>query len=173
MVFALRPGVLARGRHVSQPPRWLLAVAAAWFALAGAVSGLLTVVGAWSAISAGLSGCVLTVEGVGVRLPVAPDSLGCTQRVDLLSIVLSGLASIVLLAALGWLTGSGRWRWSVPFGAVAAVLVGIQPLILVVWFIDRGNLTAGPIELAVGIVPLAWAVLSAAVALAAWRASPA
>lgn len=156
---------------MSRPPRWLLAVAAAWFALAGAVSGLMTVVSAWSAISAGLSGCVLTVERLGVRFPVSPDPLGCTQRVDLLSMVLSGLASIVLLATLGWLAGS-RWgrRW-VPLGALAAVLVGIQPLILVLWFIDRGNVTAGPIELAVGIVPLVWSIVSAAVALTAWRGS--
>jgi hypothetical protein len=171
MMFALEPEVLATGRHVSRPPRWLLAVAAAWFALAGAVSGLLTVVGAWSVISAGLSGCVLMIEGLGVRFPVAPDPLGCTQRVDLLSMVLSGLASIVLLATLGWLAGSRRGSRWVPLGAVAAVLAGIQPLILVVWFIDRGNVTGGPIELAVGIVPLAWSVVSAAVALAAWRGS--
>lgn len=156
---------------MSRPPRWLLAVAAAWFALAGIVSGILALVEAWSAISAGLGGCVLMVQGLGVRFPVAPDPFGCTQSVDLLSIVLGGLTSILLLATLGWLAGSRRWRWSVPFGAGAAVLVGIQPLILVLWFIDRGNLTGGPIELAVGIVPLAWSVVSAAVALAAWRAS--
>lgn len=154
-----------------QSPRWLLAAAAAWFGLAGAVSGILAFVGAWSASSAGLSGCLLEVAGVSVRLPVAPDPLGCMQRVDVVPLVLEALASVALLATLGWLAGSGRGKWLVPFGAVASVLIGLQPLILVLWFIDRGNLAAGPIELAVGIVPLAWSVVSAAVALAAWRAS--
>ena len=155
-----------------RPPRWLLAVASAWFALAGIVSVLLALVGAWSAVSAGLNGCMLSIEGLGVRLPVAADSLGCTQRVDAVSIALSALAGIVLLITLGWLAGSGTGRWSVPFGAAAAILAGIQPLLAVVWLIDRGNLTRGPIELAVGIVPLAWSLISATVALAAWRASP-
>ncbi|HEU5204586.1 MAG TPA: hypothetical protein VFU17_09855 [Candidatus Limnocylindrales bacterium] len=93
------------------------------------------------------------------------------QRVDVVPLVLEALASVALLATLGWLAGSGRGKWLVPFGAVASVLIGLQPLILVLWFIDRGNLAAGPIELAIGIVPLAWSVVSAAVALAAWRAS--
>ena len=155
-----------------RPPRWLLALAAAWFALAGIVSVVMALVGTWSAVSAGLSGCMLSIEGVAVRFPVATDPLACTQRVDAVSIALSGVAGIVLLVTLGWLSGSGRGRWSVPFGAAAAILVGIQPLLAVVWLIDRGNLTRGPIELAIGIVPLAWSVISAIVALAAWRASP-
>lgn len=154
---------------MSRTPRWLLMVAAAWFALAGLVSGILAVVGAWSAVSAGLNGCALSIEAITIRVPVAPDSLGCTQRVDLVSIVLSGLASIVLLATLSWLLGSSKPRWAVPIGAAAAILVGVQPLLVVLWLIDRGNLTGGPIELAVGIVPLAWSVVSAAVALFAWR----
>jgi hypothetical protein len=156
---------------VRRPPRWLLVVAAAWFALAGIVSGIVALIEAWTGISAGLNGCVLTIEGFGVRLPVAPNAFGCTQRVDLVSIVLAGLASIVLLMTLAWLTGVRRVRNAVPFGAIAAVLVGLQPLFLVAWLIDREYVTGGPIELAVGIVPLAWSVISAAVALAAWRAS--
>ena len=154
------------------PPRWLRAMAGAWFAVAGIVSVLMALVGAWSAVTAGLNGCLLSIEGLGVRFPVAADSLGCTQRVDAVSITVSALAGIVLLSTLGWLAGSGRGRWSVPFGAAAAVLVGIQPLLAVLWLVDRGNLTRGPVELAVGLVPLAWSVISATVALAAWRASP-
>jgi hypothetical protein len=155
------------------PPRWLLAVAAAWFALAGFVSAILAVVSIWSAVSAGVSGCVLLVQGGALRFPVDPDPLGCTQRVDILSLALGTLASIVLLMTFGWLAGARRARWAVPFGAVAAALVGLQPLMIVLWLIDRGNLTGGPIELAVGIVPLVWSVVSAAVALAAWRGRPA
>ena len=155
-----------------QPPRWAVALAATWYALAGAVSGLLAVSGTWSAISAGLNGCVLLIHGFGVRLPVAPDPFGCSQRVDLLTILLGGLTSVALLITLAWLTGRRRGRRWVPLGAVASVLAGLQPLLLIAWLIDRGNLTGGPIELAVGLVPLVWSVVSAIVALAAWRASP-
>ena len=151
-------------------PRWLLAAAAAWFGLAGAISGILALVGVWNAISAGLSGCLLEVAGVSVRLPVVPDTLGCMQRVDVLPIILEALASVALLATLGWLAGSGRGKWLVPFGAVSSVLIGLQPVMVVLWFIDRGNLAAGPIELALGIVPLVWSVAAAAIALHAWRA---
>ena len=153
-------------------PRWLLGVAAAWFALAGSVSGILAFVEAWTAISAGVSGCALSIDGRTVRFPVADDPLGCTQRVDLVSIVVGGLTSILLLATLAWLVDSRRGRRWVPLGAVAAVLAGIQPLILVLWLIDRGNLTGVPIELAVGIVPLVWSVVAAVAALITWRASP-
>lgn len=156
---------------MKRPPRWLLAVAAAWFALAGIVSGILALVEGWTAISAGLNGCVLMIEGVGVRLPVAANALGCTQRVDLVFIVGAGLVSLVLLTSLAWLTGVRRARNAVPFGAVAAVLAGLQPLLLVVWLIEREYITGGPIELAVGVIPLAWSVISAVVAVAAWRAS--
>ena len=169
-------------------PRWLLGVAAAWFALAGSVSGILAFVEAWTAISAGVSGCALSIDGRTVRFPVADDPLGCTQRVDLVSIVVGGLTSILLLATLAAVGFAARAfaeafarlirlaprrgrRW-VPLGAVAAVLAGIQPLILVLWLIDRGNLTGGPIELAVGIVPLVWSVVAAVAALITWRASP-
>jgi hypothetical protein len=154
-----------------RPPRWLLVLAAAWFALAGIASGIAAIIEAWTGIAAGLNGCVLTTGGVGVRLPVAPDAFGCTQSVDPVSIVVAGLASIVLLMTLAWLTGARRGRNAVPLGAVAAVLVGLQPLLLVAWLIEREYVTGGPIELAVGIVPLAWSVISAGVALAAWRAS--
>ena len=154
-----------------RPPRWLIVTAAVWFALAGFVSVTMALVGAWSAVSAGLNGCLLSIEGFGIRLPVAADPFGCTQRVDAVSIALSSLAGILLLVTLGWLAGSGRGRRSVPFGSAAAVLVGVQPLLAVMWLIDRGNLTGGPIELAVGLVPLVWSVISATVALAAWRAS--
>ena len=158
---------------MSRPPRWLLALAAAWFALAGAASGLLALTEAWTALSAGLSGCVLTIGDLGVRLSVASDALECAQRVDLVSIVLGALASLALLLTLAWLAGARRGRRWVPVGAAASVLVGLQPLLLVAWLIDRGNLTGGPIELAVGVVPLAWSVSSAVVALIAWRASSA
>ena len=156
-----------------RPPRWLLALAAAWFALAGAASGILALTEAWTALSAGLNGCVLTIAGLGVRFPVASDALECSQRVDPVSILFGGLASIALLLTLAWLAGARRGRRWVPVGAAASVLVGLQPLMLVAWLIDRGNLTGGPIELAVGIVPLVWSVVSAAVALIAWRASSA
>ena len=158
---------------MSRPPRRLLVLAAAWFALAGLASGLLTVAEAWTALSAGLNGCVLTIAGLGVRFPVASDALECTQRVDLVTIVLGGLASVALLLTLAWLAGGRRGRRWVPVGAAASVLVGLQPLVLVAWLIDREYITSGPIELAVGIVPLAWSVVSAAVALIAWRASSA
>ena len=148
----------------------LVFLAVAWFALAGSVGVVMALLGAWTAISAGLSGCVLLI-GDGVQLPGADDALGCTQRVDVLSIVLGGVVSFSLLATAGWLAlrRRGRFAWIVPFGAVAAVLAGLQPLMAVIWLVERGNLTAGPIELGIGIVPLAWAILSAAVALMAWR----
>jgi hypothetical protein len=91
--------------------------------------------------------------------------------VDLVFIVVAGLASLLLLMTIAWLTGARRVRNAVPLGAVAAVLVGLQPLFLVAWLIDREYVTGGPIELALGIVPLAWSVISAGVALAAWRGS--
>jgi hypothetical protein len=156
---------------VRRPPRWLLVVAAAWFALAGTASGILALVEGWTAISSGLNGCVLMIEGIGTRFPVAPNALGCTQWVDVVSIAVAGLASIVLLVTLAWLTGARRGRNAVPLGAGAAVLVGLQPLFLVAWLIDREYVTGGPIEWAVGIVPLAWSVISAGVALGDWRAS--
>ena len=156
-----------------RPPRWLLGVAATWFALAGAASGITAVVGAWSALSAGLSGCVLLIGDAALRLPVAPDAFGCTQRVDVVPLVLGAGTSVVLLATFGWLVGAQRGRWSVPFGAAGAVFVGIQPLLLVTWLIDNGYLTGGPIELAVAVVPLTWAIASAGTALTAWRAAPA
>ena len=157
---------------MSRPPRWLLALAAAWFALAGIVSGIVALVEAWSAISAGLNGCVLMIADLGVRLPVA-NAGECSQRVDLVSILLGGLASLALLLTLAWLAGARRGRRWVPVGAAASVLVGLQPLVLVAWLIDRGYVTGGPFELAVGLVPLVWSVVSAAVALIAWRASSA
>jgi hypothetical protein len=143
---------------------------AAWFALAGIVSGIAALIDASTAISAGLNGCVLMIEGIGTRLPVAPNALGCTQWVDVVSIVVAALASIMLLVTLAWLSGARGGRNAVPLGAVAAVLVGLQPLFLVAWLIDREYVTGGLIEWAVGIVPLTWSVISAGVALAAWRA---
>ena len=104
-------------------------------------------------------------------VPVPADALGCTQRVDVLPIVVGALLSFTLLATAGWLTRRRRGRLAgiVPFGAVAAVLAGLQPLMAVAWLVEQGNLTAGPIELAIGVVPLVWALVSAAVALTAWR----
>ena len=106
-----------------------------------------------------------------MQFPGTADALGCTQRADVLPIVLGALLSFALLATASWLIRRrpGRLAWIVPFGAVAAVLAGLQPLMAVIWLVERGNLTAGPIELGIGIVPLAWAILSAAVALRAWR----
>jgi hypothetical protein len=155
-------------RPAAQP---LVALAVAWFALAGSVGVVMALLGVWTAIWAGLSGCVLLMGDRAVRFPVADDAIGCTQRVDVLSIVLGALLSFALLATAGWLTRRrhGRIAWIVPFGAVAAVLAGLQPLMAVIWLVERGNLTAGPIELAIGIIPLAWAILSAAVALTARR----
>jgi len=155
-------------RLTAQP---LVFLAVAWFALAGSVGAVMALLGAWTAISAGLSGCVLLIGDGAVQFPGAADAFGCTQRVDLLPIVLGAMLSFSLLATAGWLTRrlNGRFAWIVPFGAVAAVLAGLQPLMAVTWLVERGNLTAGPIELAIGVVPLAWALLSAAVALTAWR----
>ena len=151
--------------------RPLVALAAAWFALAGSIGAVMAVLGAWTVTSAGMNGCVLLIGDGAGRLPVPPDALGCTQRVDVLPIVLGALLSLALLATAGWLTRrrDGRLAAIVPFGAAAAVLAGLQPLMAVVWLVEQGNLTAGPIELAIGVVPLAWALLSAAVALTAWR----
>jgi hypothetical protein len=151
--------------------RPLVAMAAAWFALAGSIGAVMAVLGAWTAISAGMSGCVLLVGDQIVRFPLAVDALACTQRVDILPIVLGALLSFALIATAGWLIRRrhGRLAGIVPFGAVAAVLAGLQPLMAVVWLIEQGNVTAGPIELAIGVLPLAWALLSAAVALTAWR----
>ena len=156
---------------MSRPPRWAIALAGAWFGLAGAASGILAFVEAWTAVSAGLNGCVLSIAGIGVRLPVASNALECSQRVDVVTIVVGGVASVALLTTLAWLAGA-RWgrRW-VPVAAAGSVLVGLQLLMLVAWLIDREYITAGPIELAVGLVPLVWSVVSAIVALAAWRAS--
>jgi hypothetical protein len=132
----------------------------------------MTVLGAWTAISAGMSGCVLLVGDQLVRFPVVVDALACTQRIDVLLIVVGVLASFALLATLGWLIRHRRgWLAAiVPFGAVSAVLAGLQPLIAVTWLVERGYVTAGPIELAIGVVPLVWALLSAAVAMARWTA---
>jgi hypothetical protein len=151
--------------------RPLVALAAAWFALAGSIGAVMAVLGAWTVTSAGMNGCVLLIGDRAVRSPIAEDALGCTQRVDVLPIVLGALLSFALLATAGWLTRrpNGRFAWIVPFGAVAGVLAGLQPLLAVIWLVQRGNVTAGPIELAIGIVPLFWAILSAAVALTAWR----
>ena len=148
--------------------RPLVALAAAWFAFAGSIGAVMAVLGAWTVTSAGMNGCVLLRAG---RLPVEADALGCTQRVDVLPIVLGALLSLALLATAGWLIRrrNGRLAAIVPFGAVAAVLAGLQPLMAVVRLVEQGNLTAGPIELAIGVVPLAWALLSTAVALTAWR----
>lgn len=151
--------------------RTLVALAAAWFVLAGSIGAVMAVLGAWTVTSAGVNGCVLLIGDGTVRFPVPADALGCTQRVDLLPIVLGALLSFALLATAGWLTRRrhGRLAGIVPFGAVAAVLAGLQPLMAVVWLVEQGNLTAGPIELAIGVVPLIWGLLSATVALTAWR----
>jgi hypothetical protein len=132
----------------------------------------MSVIGAWTAISAGMSGCVLVVGDQIVRFPVAVDALACTQRVDVLPIVVGASLSFALLATVGWFTRH-RHGWLariVPFGAVSAVVAGLQPLIAVTWLVERGYVTAGPIELAIGAVPLVWALLSATVAIARWTA---
>ena len=151
--------------------RPLVIMAAAWFILAGSIGAVMAVLGAWTVVSAGMNGCVLLIGDRAVRFPVPADALGCTQRVDVLPIVLGALLSFALLATAGWLIRrrNGRLAGIVPLGAVAAILAGLQPLMTVVWLVEQGNLTAGPIELAIGFVPLIWALLSAAVALTAWR----
>jgi hypothetical protein len=162
---------MSRGSRTRLTARPLVALAAAWFTVAGATGAVMAVLGAWTLTSAGMNGCVLLIGDRAVRFPVPADAFGCTQRVDVLPIVLGALLSLALLATAGWLTRrrDGRLAAVVPFGAVAAVLAGLQPLMAVLWLVEQGNLTAGPIELAIGIVPLAWAFLSAAVALTAWR----
>ena len=149
----------------------LVTVAVAWFGLAGSIGAVMAVLGAWTVTSAGMNGCFLLIGDRTMRFTGAADPLVCTHRVDVLPIVVGALLSFALLATAGWLTGRRRGRFAliVPFGAVAAVLAGLQPLMAVVWLVEQGNLTAGPIELAIGLVPLAWAILSAAVALTAWR----
>lgn len=157
---------------MTQPRRAWMALATAYFALSGAIALLLTIGQAWGALSAGLAGCALFVGDAFLRLPVSADSLGCTQHLDLGSIVLGAVASVVLLATLAWLVGRRGTALTrlAPLGAVVAVLVGLLPAATVLWFVEfyRGSL--GPVEIGVGLVPLAWSVSSALIVLAVWRA---
>jgi hypothetical protein len=155
------------------PRRSMIVLAAAFFALTGLIAGLIAIATLWTTISAAVAGCSMVFGDDVLRLRAPADAAACTQRVDLIPIALGGLASGLLLATLAWLPGSRRRAPSrvVPLGAVAAVLAGVQALSTVLFLIDQGNLTAGPVEIGFGLLLLAWGVVSAAVALAAWRAS--
>jgi hypothetical protein len=151
----------------------MLALAAVYFALTGLIAGLVAIATLWSTISAALGGCSMVFGDDVLRLRAPAGAVACTQRVDLIPIVLGGLASGLLLATFAWLQGSRDRARSrvVPLGAMAAVLAGVQALSTVLFLIDRGNLTAGPVEIAFAVLTLAWGVVSALIALAAWRAS--
>ena len=162
---------------MTKPRRAWVALATAYFALAGLLALVMTLAQAWGVLSAGLAGCALFVGDTFLRFPVPPDSLGCTQRLDVIPIVLGGIASFILLSTVAWLIRRRGTRLAriVPVGAVAGVLVGLLPLSTVRWVVEfyRGSL--GPVELGLGVIPLAWAVASGLVAIATWhvRARPA
>lgn len=151
----------------------MIALAVVYFALTGLILGLVAIATLWGTISAALGGCSMVFGAVVLRLAAPAGAVACTQQVDLILILLAGLASGLLLATLAWLQGPRESAWSrvVPLGAVAAILAGVQALSTVLFLIDRGNLTAGALEVGFGVVMLTWGVVSALVALTAWRAS--
>jgi hypothetical protein len=152
------------------PGRAATALAAGYYAIAGAIALLVSMSTAAAAVSAGLDGCVLIVGEAMVRVPGAISEFGCAQRVDVLETLLGLGAGLVLLVTLVWLgSRSTGLRRFVPLGAITALLTGLLPLATVLWLVDFYRLTWGIVEAGLAGVPLAWAILTGWITLAAWR----
>lgn len=125
--------------------RWLIGLAGGYFLIAG-VLGL------------GYAGLVAFTSGF--------------DGADLLGAVIAATSALLLLAAAARLIGRRAWLsvHVLLVGGVVAIPFGLAPLAGVASLIDQGYITAGPIELTIGALPLAWAIVGAVIATLAWRA---
>jgi len=150
----------AAQRRIARAPL----VAIVYYVIVGVTAGAIGILNVVGAVSAAGSGCRLVFSQDAPELQGDPTagSWSCVQYIDAAGMLLAFAVAAVLLITVRRLAGGpAGWGAWVAVSLVIGIVLGAAPLLFMVWAMDFYRLTPGPIELAIAVLPLTWAVASA------------